>query len=560
MDAIETMDNVDDADDGNLLRRYVQEHSQPAFAELLRRHLPLVYAAARREIRDAHLAEDVTQAVFLVLARRAEGLKKTGSLAGWLFRTTRYAATSAKAKERRRKHHERQAGESRPTMQPSQTETLEQIEKTWTEIEPNLNVALARLPSKDREAILLRYFEDRSVKEVADALGISEAATKMRIGRGLEKLRGLLGGEAGMPSVAALATVLEAKAIVTVPAGLAGSVTAAVFSGAAATSQAMLIAKGAMNMMTWAKMKLGLVVGVTALVLGVLGVLLTRSPMVQGQEQPTTGAAAMAPKETDDHPADVQQVLAAAKNAQGRFPKQYRAIFWGSEDSIDVVYRQGDKVRMSHYFNLSPSPARPDAKPLGLPATAEQVLQWSQKQTAVEIFLIDGQRDYSRRNPVPGFADQPPGPTVRISGARPYAQNLLPSDNKIEDVQWPFTNRGRAAELLPESSETPAGCIGVRFGTDIKRFDYYVDPKKDYICTKWTWWEKREGGWQKSREYRFEDLRQIEQTSIWCTGTEAVEDYGDEANASPLIRGSGTSTSKCSRMMSIRRGYSTELK
>ena len=252
-------------DDGQLIREYARDArggSSRAFDELVKRHVGMVYSAAVREAGDEHLAEDVTQAVFLVLMQKAGRLRLSGSLGGWLFAATRYAAATARDKEQRRKGHEERAGKM--MMRPEMRQ--EQIEEVWSEVEPKLNAALARLASKDREAVILRYLEERSIKQVAEALGVSEAAAKMRIGRGLEKLRGFLGGEAGMPSVAVLAMVLEAKATVAVPAGLAGSVTAAVLSGAAGTTgKAMIIAKGAMNMMMWAKIKI--VAAVAAIVL-----------------------------------------------------------------------------------------------------------------------------------------------------------------------------------------------------------------------------------------------------------------------------------------------------
>lgn len=531
-----------DQEDSRLLRDYVRHGSHSAFGHLVERHLPMVYATALRETGEPAAAEDVCQAAFLILVQKARGLKQPDGLAGWLFRVTRYAAANARRLEQRRQKHERRASQLRPEMQNDQDESFEQIEKTWAEIEPRLNAALAKLKSKDREAILLRYFEDRSLKQVAEALGCTEPATKMRLGRALEKLRGILGGER-MASVAALTAVLEAKAIVAVPAGLAGSVTAAVLSGVtAATGQAFLIAKGAMRMMAWTKAKLVATVGIGAIVLGVSGIQITRIAVAQGQTRqtqiaataplsPTTGATTIQTAKADDGPGDAQGIVEAARSAQRRFPTQYRAIFWMDEDGgmVDVVYRQGDKVRMSHFFSLLPSRALPDVKEfhLDLPATAEEVLQWSQKQTAVDTYLVSD-RDYYRRDVVPGFVNEPSRPKVRVSRAERYAQNLLPLDNKIEDIHWPFANHGGVAELLPQSSETAPGCIGLRFGGESRRFDYYVDPKKDYICTKETWWEKRGEIWQKAREYRFEDLHQIDQTATWCIGKAAVVDFGDE--------------------------------
>ena len=273
-------------DDGQLIREYVRDRSESAFEQLVGRHLGMVYATALRDTGDAEAAEDVSQAVFLVLSQKGPRLKSAGSLAGWLFRTTRFAAVNVRQLEKRRARHERQAAEMRPEM------TQQQIEQTWEKVGPELNAALGKLGSKEREAVILRYLEERSVKEVAEALGVSEAAAKMRIGRGLEKLRGLLGGESRLASVAALTTILETKGIVAVPAGLAGSITSAVLNGAAgATGKAWIIAKGAMNMMMWTRLKVAALVAATVLFLGGLSIVFSQAIGGRDASRPLASAA-----------------------------------------------------------------------------------------------------------------------------------------------------------------------------------------------------------------------------------------------------------------------------
>ena len=306
-------------DDEQLVREYAQGRSEPAFAELVRRHLPMVYAAARRQVRDEHLAQDVSQAVFLVLAERAKRLPRVRSLGAWLYRVTWYAATRARAANDRRRRHEQQAAQESSAMRS------EEISQVWSEVEPTLDAALNRLSSKDREAIVLRYFEDRSIKEVAEALGLGESATKMRLARALEKLRGMLEGGEGMLSVPALTAVLEAKAIVPAPVGLVGSVTAGALTGAAgATGQASLIAKGAMKMMAYVKVKVAVVVllaaGAGAGVIAEVGV----SSQAEHAEHPRSTATQLVPAPSLD--AGSVQKLMMAMSQKERMDYLIRAL------------------------------------------------------------------------------------------------------------------------------------------------------------------------------------------------------------------------------------------
>jgi DNA-directed RNA polymerase specialized sigma24 family protein len=90
--------------DAELLDRYVRLNSEGAFAELVQRHINLVYSAALRQVAgDAHLAEDVTQSVFGDLARKAAALAQRQELTGWLYTSTHFAASKAVRAERRRR-------------------------------------------------------------------------------------------------------------------------------------------------------------------------------------------------------------------------------------------------------------------------------------------------------------------------------------------------------------------------------------------------------------------------------------------------------------------------
>src|SRR6478672_5210039 len=141
-----------DMHDGELLKAYVEQDSQAAFATLAERYMNLVYSVCLREVRNTDLAHDVTQVVFLLLAKKAPTLRSEQTLAGWLYKTARFASKDALKQERRRQYREQKAGEE--IMHLAQ---FEDRELTWAEIEPTLYTALDSLGQDDREAVLLRF-------------------------------------------------------------------------------------------------------------------------------------------------------------------------------------------------------------------------------------------------------------------------------------------------------------------------------------------------------------------------------------------------------------------
>jgi RNA polymerase sigma factor (sigma-70 family) len=170
--------------DEKLLRQYVVDRSPDAFRQIVERYLTMVHAICRREVRNPEMAQDVTQAVFVLLAQKAPRLRRGTVLSGWLFTTARFASKVALRNELRRRHYETQAVEQMPRYE----DQLQQAE-TAVMVEPWLNEALSALRPKDREALLLRYAEERSMHEIGERCGISEHSAHMRVTRALEKLR-----------------------------------------------------------------------------------------------------------------------------------------------------------------------------------------------------------------------------------------------------------------------------------------------------------------------------------------------------------------------------------
>jgi RNA polymerase sigma factor (sigma-70 family) len=223
--------------DGELLRRYTEFHSEEAFAELVQRHLDLVYSAALRQVNgDAHLAQDVAQTVFTDLARKASRLVERPAFTGWLYTSTRFAATKAVRTERRRQHHEQEAHAMQELLQtPVQ-------EPQWETLRPILDAAMHELNETDRETILMRYFEKRPLAFIGESLGLSEDAARKRVDRALDKLRIFL-SKRGLTATAALATVISANAVQSAPAGLAATLATASVAGAAGTGTAVIAIK-----------------------------------------------------------------------------------------------------------------------------------------------------------------------------------------------------------------------------------------------------------------------------------------------------------------------------
>jgi RNA polymerase sigma factor (sigma-70 family) len=234
-------------DDAQLLQEYAGG-SERAFRELVERYINLVFSAAIRHLEEAPLAQDVVQTVFTTLARKAKTLPQDVVLGGWLYRHTCFVAMQAARTERRRRARERQALDMNALNNPP--------EPDWERLAPFLDQAMQGLGTRDRNAVVLRYFEGRNLRNVGNALGISEEAARKRVARALERLRGFFARRGLTLSATALAALLTEKAVVAAPVGMAGTIsTAALASAMVGTGSTLTVLK----LITMTKIQVGIV-------------------------------------------------------------------------------------------------------------------------------------------------------------------------------------------------------------------------------------------------------------------------------------------------------------
>ena len=243
-------------DDMALLKEYARSCSDEAFEVLVSRHINMVYSVALRRVGDASLAEEITQVVFVILAQKAGSLGSNTILSGWLCRTARFASANALTIQRRRQHREQEA-----YMQSCQSET-----EAWRHIAPLLDEAMAKLGHKDHDAIVLRFFEDKTMRDVGVGLGINETAARKRVNRAVEKLRDLLTQRGTTLSVPVIVAAISAHSVQAAPASLVATITAASAKGAAATISSLTLLKGTLKLMAWTELKTAAAVAAIAVV------------------------------------------------------------------------------------------------------------------------------------------------------------------------------------------------------------------------------------------------------------------------------------------------------
>ncbi|MGA2583818.1 MAG: sigma-70 family RNA polymerase sigma factor [Tepidisphaeraceae bacterium] len=327
-------------EDRQLLHEYLETGAREALEELIRRHIGVVYSSAFRQVRDPHLAEDITQAVFLVLAQKARSIRHAEAVGGWLLSVTHFSAVSAMKKRSIQRRNERLAART----EAAPTPTVD-----WEQIAPLLDSALNRLPKKDRDAVLLRFFQDRSFAEIGTELGFSTEAARKRVFRALGHLRNVLSKQGVAVPETALGAAILSNALVPVPGHLLGTTVAATSTGGAAVAtQTLTIAKGAMIMMAWARAKLIGAISVAILLsaIGVLGV----TKVIAQQAQLQVGANPPPPP-LPDPAIDAVDV-----------PTYHFTV--GSQDMVDLDTPMVTSIRVQWPQGLTPKELQPWSAPL----------------------------------------------------------------------------------------------------------------------------------------------------------------------------------------------------
>jgi uncharacterized protein (TIGR03435 family) len=237
------------ADDMDLVRDFAANGSEGAFATLVGRHVNLVYSAALRRLGNANEAEEVAQAVFIILAKKAGSLRRGTILSGWLYQTAQLTAANFQRAALRRQRREQEAF--------MQFAEQSQPDVSWHRLGPLLEEAMMRLGPKERDAVVLRFFENRTVREVASALGLREDAAQKRVNRATDKLRDYFVRRGVQVSTTALLALIGTHAVQAAPVELGGKIAAtAALKGAAGSGSMLTLIKTTLKIMAWTKAKM----------------------------------------------------------------------------------------------------------------------------------------------------------------------------------------------------------------------------------------------------------------------------------------------------------------
>ncbi|HEX4341962.1 MAG TPA: sigma-70 family RNA polymerase sigma factor [Verrucomicrobiae bacterium] len=378
-----------DVSDMELLRCYHREGSEAAFAELVERHLSLVYSAALRHVGIAAQAEEVTQAVFIILARKAGSLRSDIVLESWLYTTTRLTALGFLRGERRRQFREQEA-----YMQSNLQEANH--DSVWNQLAPLLDEAMSRLGKKDRDAVMIRFFKDKSLREVASELKLNETAAQKRVHRAVEKLRRFFTKRGVILPAAVLTAAISTHSVRAAPMALAKSVTAvATMKGSIGLASTLTLVKGTMKTMTWIKIKFAIFVSTVVLL--------------------ASGAATVAISQTN---ANISDGLTAAEIFKQS--KDAYAALSSYSDEGETVSTLGDTSVGSHKFSIKlarPNLYRIEWRQEVFAGFANKGIVWS--AGSGDFMIMDGgnvQKQGSRESALAGATGISGGAAARIPG------------------------------------------------------------------------------------------------------------------------------------------------
>ena len=389
-------------DDHALLRDYADNGSEAAFAELVARHINKVYSAALRQTGNPHQAEEITQAVFVILARKAGRLGGKVMLEGWLYQAARLTAVTFIRGEIRRARREQEAH-----MQTALNQTESEV---WTQIAPLLDNALAGLSETDRQAVVLRFFYGQSMKEVGAAMGGSEGAARLRVHRALEKLRRFFGRRGIASTTAIIAGAISAHSLQAAPAALAQSVTVvALAKGAAAGSSTLTLIEGALKLMAWTKVKSAVIAGAVLLLAAGTTTVMVKHSHAAAPATPAAppGAQLRFDAETDrrvnQSKMSVMDCYLFAKAHQNQWPTDFEQLkAWKPEIPLsdsDWEFVSGGTLRgfgepeRTILFREKKSRLSPDGKYVRLYALADGSVR-TETSVADDFAAVEKQRGY----------------------------------------------------------------------------------------------------------------------------------------------------------------------
>ena len=386
-----------------LLQAFRKERSEEAFAELVRRYAGLVYSVARRRLSNAALAEDVTQLVFIRFAKMPPKVHSAGELAAWLHRTTVNVTIDTWRSETRRRNREQQVASMQPETNTATTNAF------WDEISPGLDEAIDQLNDEDRQAILLRFFKAKPMRDVGAALGVSEAAAKMRVGRAVEKLRMKLGASAAATTAAALTGVLAERSIEAAPAQLVSRLAATKLPAAGAGGKGALL--HSLSRASGVRLAGG-VAGLAVIVIALLHFARSSAPVPPQATTKTSNAIATAPTGTARRTSQPQPVpvdlpalpppkevriqfhvldaetgagLAGSRilfgySGAGRLADGYKTV---TDEKGDAAITEGDDPEKNHlYVSVTAEGHVPKLVPFGITPPADYTIKLDPAATA----------------------------------------------------------------------------------------------------------------------------------------------------------------------------------
>jgi RNA polymerase sigma factor (sigma-70 family) len=448
-----------ETDDHDLLRQYAQHHSEAAFAALVTRHVDKVYSAALRHTRNAHAAEETTQAVFVILAKKSGRLGAKVILSGWLYETARLTALTYIRSEIRRARREQEAHMQTALNSSSDASSPSGQDTAWPHIAPLLDDALAGLSVADRHAVVLRYFDGKSLGEVGAALGASEDAAKKRVTRAVEKLRGWFTKRGVTLTARVLTAAISANSVQAAPLGLAATVTATAAKGAVVSGSTLTLIKGALKIMAWTKAKTAIVVGVGAVLVGTgvyqaqqVAKLREQNQALQQQQAPLAE--------------EIQQLQNDFANATNRLAKSLADKTRQNQDTGELLRLRGEVTRLkSALKDLAQLNAENDSQSGSDGGTNAYIstLPLSQRIHHIQTYLVDhpeeGIPEIQFASPVKWLnsIQGPIGSGEQLSNAlmllRRQAMSGFMSEIRMAELEFEKANSGRfpdaLAQLLP---------------------------------------------------------------------------------------------------------------